>query len=506
MLGRKLFRSVRPYFSAMAVIATACVLVFTIYFTQLSLQWTAFLTGVLVAAILAETTRVSRAEWVVMRRTTQLSSLKEKLERESYLREQAEKMIAADKSRLHLLDEELSTMIALIDKENYCRYHNRAFREWLHLRPEQINNRHLREILGSQVCEEIQPQILRALNGKATRYDRKMTMPDGALYHLSIEYVPQFEDDGNVSGLYILADDITEHRDVLASSTAEFSPTVQSHTDVSATAAGQDEMANQDMFIDSMYEQITGHKDSGERIIEAIEHSEFRLFYQLITPLSSDSRVSRHYEILIRLKEEEESMMPPGAFFPLAEKHALMPLLDRWVVQHVLEWTSSPHRQDFLDDGSMFFLNLSSSTLHDPGFPDFIQKTLLEYGMPGSLLCFEIPSAELAQEGTRIAQFIQAVRGHGCRAALSGFGRDAVSFNLIRGFQIEFLKIDSSLILNLHRDPVSLAKTVAINRVAKKIGVRTIAEFAESEETIVKLTEVGIDFAQGFGISKPCAL
>ena len=76
-------------------------------------------------------------------------------------------------------------------------------------------------------------------------------------------------------------------------------------------------------------------------------------------------------------------------------------------------------------------------------------------------------------------------------------------FNQIRGFQVEFLKIDSSIILNIHRDPVELAKVAAINRVAKKIGVRTIAEFVENDETMDKLRKIGVDFAQGFGISRP---
>jgi len=87
--------------------------------------------------------------------------------------------------------------------------------------------------------------------------------------------------------------------------------------------------------------------------------------------------------------------------------------------------------------------------------------------------------------------------------ALSSFGRDGVSFDLIRGFQIDFLKIDGSIIFDILRDPVALAKVVAIGRVAKKIGVKTIAEMVESEEAIAKLREVGIDFAQGFGISRP---
>jgi EAL domain-containing protein (putative c-di-GMP-specific phosphodiesterase class I) len=102
-----------------------------------------------------------------------------------------------------------------------------------------------------------------------------------------------------------------------------------------------------------------------------------------------------------------------------------------------------------------------------------------------------------------VAEFSRQVRQCGCRVALSGFGRDRVLFDLIRGFQVEFLKIDGSIILGILQDPLKLAKVIAINRVAKMIGVKTIAEMVESEETIASLREIGIDFAQGFGISRP---
>lgn len=496
MLGHKLFRTLRPYVSALAVIATAAILVFTIYFTRLSLQWTAFLTGVLVAAILAEATRVSRAEWTVMRRTAQLSSVKDKLEHEAYLHQKAEEKIAADKSRLHLLDEVLQTMVVLVDSAGHCRYHNRAFREWLHLRPEQIDSRHLREIMGPKLFEDIEPDLQKSLLGKPLRYERMLTMQSGGVYHLSLEQVPQFAEDGKVTGVYLLADDITEQSDVLTAGAAP-APVVDSAPEAETGTASQD------LFIDLMSEQLTGQKDAAEHITEAIEKNEFRLFYQLISPLTTGSGESRHYEVLIRLLEEEENMMPPGAFFPLAEKHGLMSHLDQWVVKHVLEWASRPHHEQMLDQGSMFFLNLAQNTLRDPGFPAFVGDALRQYGVPASILCFEIPSSELAMHGREIAHFIQAVRAHGCRAALSGFGRDMVTFNLIRGFQVEYLKIDGSIILNMTRDPVDQSKVAAISRVAQKIGVKTIAEFVESEEAKAKLREIGVDFAQGFGISKP---
>ncbi len=483
MQSRKLFHAVRPFISALAAIATATVLVFAIYFTQLGPQWITFLTGVLVAAILAEATRRSRAEWVVTRRTAQLSSVKDKLERETQLRKTTEKEVAAAKPRLHLIDEVLPTMVVLVDIEGRCLYHNRAFLDWSRLQPEQVKGRHMRDVLGVKVYQETAAVIRQSLSGQAVHYKRTQKMPDGAVYSLSIEHLPQFGEDGKVTGFYMLINDITEPGDVRVPAQPESS-------------------ADQNMLADSHPEQITAQQDA-DRIRMAIEKGEFSLFCHLIAPLAVNSGEAGHYEILIRLMEEEEGMMPPGMFFPLAEKHGLMPHLDRWVVQHVAEWVALQKSQEGQRESSMFFINVSEATIADPGFPEFLRLTLLEYGVPGAALCFEIPESELAAKTAEVAEFARQVRQCGCRVALSGFGRELVSFDLIRGFQVEFLKIDGSTILGILRDPAKLAKVTAINQVAKKIGVKTIAEMVESEESIAKLREIGIDFAQGFGISRP---
>jgi PAS domain S-box-containing protein len=483
MRNRKSFHTARPFISALAVIAISVVLVLIIYFTRLSSQFVTFLTGVLVAAIIAETTRRSFAEWVVMRRTAQLSAIKTKLERESQLRKMAEKAVVDGKPRLHLIDEVLPTMVAFVDREGHCQYHNRAFMDWLRLRPEQIHGRHMREVLGAKVYQETATAVRQSLDGHAAHYERTQKMPDGALYKLSVEHLPQFGEDGKVTGFYMLINDITEPGDV-------------------RVPAQHESSVDQDLFVDSYSEQITGQHDAG-LIRMAIENGEFSLYCQLITPLAANSGKVGHYEILVRLNEEEGSMLPPGTFFPLAEKHGLMPHLDRWVVQHVTEWVAHQNPQEGGRENSMYFINVSAATIADPGFPEFLQLTLLEYGVAGTALCFEISDSELSLSTAEVAEFARQVRQCGCRVALSGFGRDRVLFDLIRGFQVEFLKLDGRVVLDILRDPEKLAKVTAINQVAKKIGVQTIAEMVESEEIIAKLREIGIDFAQGFGISRP---
>ncbi|MBU0621958.1 MAG: EAL domain-containing protein [Gammaproteobacteria bacterium] len=489
------FKTVRPIVTALAVIASASVLVVAIYFTWLDLQWIAFLAGVLVTAILAEATRVSRLEWLASLRIARLAATREKLEHETNLRKNAEASIAANKSRLQLVDETIPTMIALIDAEGHCQYHNRALMEWLHLRPEHIHGQHIRKVLGPKVYQESATAIRQSLDGQPVHYERMQHMPDGTVYKLRIEHLPQFADDGKVTGFYMLMDDITSPEDLhVREGGTPSAPTGIHHpaTDSSST---------QDSFVDAFSEQVAGKTDVGQ-IRSAIENGAFQLFCQLISPLREDAGKAEHYEILVRLLEEEEGMMPPGAFFPLAEKYGLMPHLDRWVVQHVAQWAAHQHDHE---DGkeSMFFINVSGATLADPGFPEFLQLTLVEHGVPGSRFCFEITDAELAAKSAFVAEFARKVRGQGCRIAISCFGRDRISFDLIRGFRVDFLKIDGNIIFNILRDPVSLAKLAAISNTAMKIGVGTIAELVEDEETIAKLKEIGIDYAQGFGISRP---
>ncbi len=483
---RRFFHMVQPAITAIAVIATAATLVSSIYFTGFNPQWVTFLAGVLLASTLAEATRRSYMEWVVVRRTAQLSAVKNKLDREVQLRTIAEKKILDCIPKLHLIDEILPTMVAFVDREGCCQYHNRAFREWRQLRPEQIDRLHMREVLGAKVYQETATAVRQSLDGHALRYVRTEQMPDGAVYKLSVQHLPQFGPSGNVTGFYMLITDITEPGDV--------HPSVRPGSSV-----------DQDMFVETFASQVAGQHDM-DTIMQAIENNEFTLFCQLIAPVSDESGEAGHYEILVRLLEEEEGVMPPGMFFPFAEQHGLMPHLDRWVLQNVSKWIARQNPQVWQRGNSLLFINVSEDTIIDPGFPEFLQLTLLEHAVFGSAICFEIPYSEISSIPVEVVEFTRQVRRSGCRIALSGFGRDKVSFDRISGIEVDFLKIDGSTILGILQDQVKLSKVTAINMVAKKVGVKTIAEMVENEETMAKLKEIGIDFAQGFGISRPCPL
>lgn len=496
MRGVILFRSVGAYIAGIAIVGMIAALVSTIFITRENLPWTAFLTGILVASVIAEAARASRSEWILMRRTAQLSASKEKLELECVLRKGAEAKLADYQFRLRLMDENLSTMIALVDAEGCCRYHNRAFRDWLRLRSELIDGRPLRELFGSKAYAGIAVAAQQSLDGQPQRYESLQEMPGGVVYRLSVEHVPQIDAAGRVTGFYWLANDITRRDDLQSSAKSD-----SARRDGAVRSPDKEGQAHQEMFLDTFSEQI-GRPDAGKQFIAAIQEGQFCLYCQLISPLPANSGKTGHYEILIRLMEEEGSTMPPGAFFPLAEKNGLMPYLDRWVVQHVLEWVAA-QKKSSLGEDTIFFVNVASATIGDPEFPDFLSNMLIEQGVSGAILCFEVSDTDLAARNSSVTEFIRQVRACGCRVALSGFGRNGVSFDLIRGFQVDFLKIDGGTILNMLSNQLELAKVVSIDRVAKKIGVKTVAELVENDEILAKLCEIGIDFAQGFGVSRP---
>ncbi|MEQ1916566.1 MAG: EAL domain-containing protein [Gallionella sp.] len=494
-LFNRIFHVVGPFAAAIALIGISVSLVAVIVLTELNTQWVTFLAGVLVAAILAEATRVSHAEWSLLRRTAQLKQAKDRLDEELRLRKKAEQRVTESKLRLNLLDEVLPLMVAYVDVEGICRYHNHAFMDWLRKAPTQINERSMREVIGAKIYQEIATETRQALDGHYVRYEQNHTRSDGALYRLAVEHIPQFSDDGKVSGFFMVMNDITSLADVQSDKPTSGTTTLSSTREATTSS--------QALFVDTFSEQLNGDKDA-KLIMGAIERGEFRLYCQLISPLVVGSAV--HYEILVRLAEEEESLMPPGAFFPLAEKYGLMPHLDRWVVQHVIAWAAR-HQHNAVDEKpSIYFINVSRATMGDPSFVDYFESTLQQYGVNPATLCFEIPGLELALRSAIVADFACRIRDCGCRVAISGFGRDRILFDLLRGFQVDFLKIDGSIIFDILRDPVDLAKLTAIHSVAKKLGITTIAELVENEATIVKLREIGIDFAQGFGISRPSPL
>ncbi len=499
-----LMARVQPYIAVAAVLVTAAILVVAIYFTLLDLQWIAFLAGTLFAAVLAVVSRATRAEVTAAHRGKRLAVTEDRLTQEVDRREKSELMLGRANSKLRFADELLPLMVAYVDAEGMYRYHNQAFRRWLDLPAHRIDGHHMREVLGRIVYTQIEGAVARAYGGEPVSYERTQKMPNGSVYRMSVQYIPMLDGHGKVTGIYALLRDLTERRDLQAVAAAPIE--AQSTGPVAAVPVvlAPVKPAAQVQFDDAIAEEVTGMTNARERILAAIERNEFTLFCQLITPLGDGG--AKHYEVLIRLLEEENNMIPPGAFFPLAEEHGLLPQLDRWVVSNLLKWVAGHQRYRKSAGREAFFVNVAASTLSDPDFPDYVAQQLHKHGLNGDVLCFEITDTDLAAHRGDAEEFARSLKKAGCRLALSGFGRDRVSVEVLKNLPLDFIKIDGSLILQVLKDAVDLGKVVAINRVAHGIGLTTVAEMVEDDATVARLHGIKVDYAQGFGIARPIPL
>ncbi len=231
----------------------------------------------------------------------------------------------------------------------------------------------------------------------------------------------------------------------------------------------------------------------------ALDADRFQLFFQRIVPLAPTGAGSEHREILLRMLDVAGGLISPAEFMPAAEKFHLMPLVDRWVVRHLFEaYRSHPQRAS-----EQYAINLSGASLNDDGFPDFLRALITEYAIPPAALCFEITETVAIRSLQRASDFIHQLREIGCRFALDDFGAGMSSFAYLRALNVDYLKIDGSLVRDVHRDPVSRVMVDAIHQIGRAMGIQTIAEFAENEAIIASLRQIGVDYAQGYGIHRP---
>jgi PAS domain S-box-containing protein len=493
MRGRRMFRAVRPYLVAMAVVVMLVFLVATILLTELNLEWLLFLTGMLTASILALTSRATRAEWASLRNKAKLSALQDKHKQDLRLRERMEATLTKAVPRLKYVDELLPVMLVCVDVECRVQYHNHAFRDWVGLNEGQINGGYLKNVLGSRMFGDLEPVLQSVLAGSVVTQQKTRAVRNGAVYRLHEQYVPYSVKSGALAGFFILYSDITERTDLAGRDSAA----------APAAEAADAKAAEQDLYVDAYSEEVAGSRQAAEQMVAAIERNDFKLLCQRIQPLAADRPGTSHYEVLIRLLDEDQNTSSPGAFFPLVEKYGLMPKLDRWVVEQVAKWASFRSQTAKPSEQLILFINLAGATIDDPDFPLFVGQQLQENKLHPGALCFEVSASDASQRHDQIGLMADRLRTLGCRIALSGFGRDQVSFGLLKDIKVDFLKIDGSIVLRINRDPLQLAKLKSVSRVAKTIGIKTVAELVEDPATIAVLRNLGIDYAQGFGISVP---
>jgi len=248
--------------------------------------------------------------------------------------------------------------------------------------------------------------------------------------------------------------------------------------------------------------QRQGEMQWVSRIRDALDRRRFVLAGQLIKPVKDGGDdASLGLEVLVRMLDEAGNMILPGAFLPAAERYSIMPALDRWVVGETLQYLD--RHAGFLDGLDFCTINLSGSSFGDDGFLAFMVEQLDYTGVPAGKLCFEITETAAVANLSQAIHFIGILKQYGCRFALDDFGSGMSSFTYLKNLPVDFLKIDGNFVRDMVRDPIDRAMVAAIHQVGNVMGIKTIAEFVENEEILAVLSDIGVDYAQGFGISRP---
>ena len=242
-----------------------------------------------------------------------------------------------------------------------------------------------------------------------------------------------------------------------------------------------------------------------QRIQRAVEEDELVLYAQPIVAIEAQSDDRRHAEVLLRMVEnkgtENERIIPPNAFLPAAERYHLMPLIDRWVLKRALHKIAT--QDDDVTQLATCSINLSGQSLTDLKLYDYILKMLEETEVDPTRICFEITESAVIANMQIAQQFVDGLRKIGCRFALDDFGSGLSTFDYLKQLNVDYVKLDGSLVRDVSTSRVSQAMVHAINYVVHVMGMKSIAEFVESEAILQALSKLSVDYAQGYAIEKP---
>ena len=225
---------------------------------------------------------------------------------------------------------------------------------------------------------------------------------------------------------------------------------------------------------------------------------------QRVVPLSGDDAELPQIEVLLGVQQEEGLVALPADFIRAAERSHEMQTVDRWVIKSVFAWISENQEKVNAFDG--FSINLSGNSLNDDGVLEFVMTQFSETMVPPAKIIFEFPESAAAANVSLTTDFVTTLKSFGCRFAIDDFGMADASFSYLNSLAVDFVKIDGKLVADILTSPKDLAVVRSINEIGHLLGKQTIAEFVENEDILTTIRELGVDYAQGYGIEKPTLL
>jgi diguanylate cyclase (GGDEF)-like protein len=240
-----------------------------------------------------------------------------------------------------------------------------------------------------------------------------------------------------------------------------------------------------------------------KRINDALAEGAFTLLYQPIMPLEGGPTGTPRVEALLRMSETGGELILPMSFIPVAERYDLMRTIDRWVVDRAFSDYRRLSKQRDHPTPAEFSINLSGHTLSSPEFAEYMQEKFAQYGVPPHVLHFEITETAAIANVERARALIEQLRALGVRFLLDDFGSGLSSFNYLKHFPVDGIKIDGLFVKGVAKNYLDYALVESIHKIGVALGLQTIAEYVENEEIAKKLIQIGIQTGQGFWLSPP---
>lgn len=237
------------------------------------------------------------------------------------------------------------------------------------------------------------------------------------------------------------------------------------------------------------------------RIRKGLDEGRFCLYEQEIRPVNGMLRGNDRRELLLRLRDENGALVPPGSFLPAAERYGLMPLIDRWVVRRAFEIIAE--RKHHPRKIASYAINLSGATIGDSDFVDFVAGLFTQHDVPPALVCFEITETSAISNLDEAQTFIARLREIGCSFSLDDFGTGMSSIAYLKHLPVDIIKIDGSFVKEILNSKVDRAMVEMITKTAKIMQKQVVAEFVESLAILDELRQIGVDYVQGYAIGKP---
>ena len=243
------------------------------------------------------------------------------------------------------------------------------------------------------------------------------------------------------------------------------------------------------------------------QIDRCIKENRFKLYCQKIRPAFNDDREHIHYEVLLRMVNDDGTLVLPEAFIPASERYGVMSHADRWVISATFAEIARLDAAGVGEDlGFGLSINLSGNSLSDDGLLTFVRSELARHAISPERVCFEITETAAITHLELATDIIRELRRIGCQFALDDFGSGLSSFSYLKQLPVDYLKIDGSFVLEMINSDVDAAMVSAINEVGHAMGIATVAESVEDATTLDRLRGIGVDLVQGYHIERPFPL